>query len=183
METTHTHGTNSYLTTKRASISQLRRTCLVPAMRLLNSELRLFLLKAVRCMSVTRIMLDLFQAKYTELRIRSVYHRRMISIMGAQYCSTIDLASRSPESSETSFLNAAKERRNLKVYIATRAIKIRFDARLQATGVAVVGSTVITTFRRTGRSLSAPGCFSRPKFQWYRVVVRKRYLINSILKE
>ncbi|KJX97260.1 oxidoreductase GMC like protein [Zymoseptoria brevis] len=60
------------------------------------------------------------------------------SLMGAQYCSsTIRPKTQTRETSQTSFLNAATTRSNLKVFSATMAKKILFNAEKKATGVRV----------------------------------------------
>ncbi|BFZ54694.1 hypothetical protein PYCC9005_001731 [Savitreella phatthalungensis] len=57
-------------------------------------------------------------------------------LSGVGYCSsTINPASESRESSQTSFLNAASNRPNLNVYELTTARKILFDGQKRATGV------------------------------------------------
>lgn len=60
------------------------------------------------------------------------------SLMGAQYCSsTIRPDKEVRDSSQTSFLNAASGRSNLKVYTGTTAKRIIFDSNKKATGVEV----------------------------------------------
>lgn len=86
------------------------------------------------------------------------------SLMGAQYCSsTIDPASQSRESSETSFLNAAKGRKNLKVYAKTKAKRVLFNAQKQAIGVEVVGSTFAYNISAKREVVVSAGAFQSPQ--------------------
>jgi choline dehydrogenase len=104
------------------------------------------------------------QGSLNEIGIPSTDDFNSGSLMGAQYCSsTIDPVSQSRESSETSFLNAAKGRKNLKVYTGTRAKKILFDARLQATGVTVQGSTTPYNISAKREVIVSAGAFQSPQ--------------------
>lgn len=60
------------------------------------------------------------------------------SLFGAQYCaSTISPVDETRSSSQSSFLNMAARRNNIKVYSATTAQKILFDSTKKATSVRV----------------------------------------------
>ncbi|KAF1925621.1 GMC oxidoreductase [Didymella exigua CBS 183.55] len=61
-------------------------------------------------------------------------------LLGSQYCSsTITPSNQKRASSQTTFLEAAKSRPNLKVYSLTQAKKIIFDSNKRATGVQIPG--------------------------------------------
>ncbi|KAH7139126.1 hypothetical protein B0J11DRAFT_424154 [Dendryphion nanum] len=82
-------------------------------------------------------------------------------LLGAQYCSsTINPDNQKRDSSQTSFLNAASTRSNLKVYSITLAKKILFDGNKRATGVKI--STGVTLSARREVILSA-GAFQSPQ--------------------
>jgi choline dehydrogenase-like flavoprotein len=81
-------------------------------------------------------------------------------VMGAQYCSsTIDQTTEMRDSSQSSFLNAAATRPNLRVYQATLAQKILFSASKRAIGVAFPLATLTA---RKEVILSA-GAFQSPQ--------------------
>jgi choline dehydrogenase len=83
------------------------------------------------------------------------------NLLGAQYCSsTINPNNQKRDSSQTSFLNAAQNRPNLKVYSITLAKKILFNADKRATGVRI--STGATISARREVILSA-GAFQSPQ--------------------
>lgn len=105
------------------------------------------------------------QGSLNEIGIPSVDDFNSGSLMGAQYCSsTIDPAHQSRESSETSFLAAAKGRKNLKVYTKTMAKRVLFDVRKQATGVEVVGSTLLPwTISAKREVIVSAGAFQSPQ--------------------
>jgi choline dehydrogenase len=63
------------------------------------------------------------------------------NLMGAQYCSsTIDPSNENRDSSQSSFLNKAQNRGNLKIYTISTAQKIIFDTNKVATGVSISSS-------------------------------------------
>lgn len=83
------------------------------------------------------------------------------SLMGAQYCSsTIQPNSQKRESSQTAFLNAAKNRQNLKVYSATQAKRILFDDDKRATGVEIRKGIVLTARKEV---IVSAGAFQSPQ--------------------
>lgn len=93
--------------------------------------------------------------------IQSVQDFNSGELLGAQYCSsTIDPSGQARDSSQTSFLDAAKDRANLKVYQATLAKKIVFNEDKRATGVVI--STGATISARSEVILSA-GAFQSPQ--------------------
>ncbi|KAE9968319.1 hypothetical protein BLS_005913 [Venturia inaequalis] len=104
------------------------------------------------------------QGSLNEIGIPSVDDFNSGSLMGAQYCSsTIDPVYQTRESSETSFLAAAKGRKNLRVFSKTLAKKILFDARKQATGVEVVSSFVPFTISAKREVIVSAGAFQSPQ--------------------
>lgn len=83
------------------------------------------------------------------------------NLLGAQYCSsTIDPEKQKRSSSQTSFLEAAKDRKNLKVYELTLAKKILFDSSKRATGV-VIGAGITLSARR--EVIVSAGAFQSPQ--------------------
>jgi choline dehydrogenase-like flavoprotein len=81
-------------------------------------------------------------------------------LMGAQYCSsTITPSNQKRASSQTTFLAAANNRPNLKVYSLTKARKIIFNSEKRATGVQIPGS--ILTARR--EIILSTGAFQSPQ--------------------
>ncbi|KAL2067646.1 hypothetical protein VTL71DRAFT_15742 [Oculimacula yallundae] len=86
------------------------------------------------------------------------------SLFGAQYCSsTISPKDASRESSQTSFLNAAAGRRNLKVYSLTTAQKILFDNNKKATGVSVKSNGITYTLKASKEVILSAGAFQSPQ--------------------
>ncbi|KAH6715052.1 GMC oxidoreductase [Leptodontidium sp. MPI-SDFR-AT-0119] len=86
------------------------------------------------------------------------------SLFGAQYCaSTISPDDQSRESSQTSFLNAANGRRNLKVYSLTMALKILFDSSKKATGVSVKSNGLTYTIKARKEVILSAGAFQSPQ--------------------
>lgn len=88
------------------------------------------------------------------------------SLLGAQYCtSTIRPVDQSRDSSQTSFLNSAKGRSNLKVYDLTTAQKIIFDANRKATGVQVTSDFGFTQYSINARKevIVSSGAFRSPQ--------------------
>jgi choline dehydrogenase len=85
------------------------------------------------------------------------------SLMGAQYCSsTIDPSSAKRDSSQTSFLNAARSRSNLKVYTITQAKRILFDGK-RATGVRVTTAGIPYTITARKEVILSAGAFQSPQ--------------------
>lgn len=83
------------------------------------------------------------------------------NLLGAQYCSsTINPDNEQRDSSQTSFLNAALSRPNLKVYQATLAKKILFNANKQATGVLIPTGATISAKREV---ILSAGAFQSPQ--------------------
>ncbi|KAF1911675.1 GMC oxidoreductase [Ampelomyces quisqualis] len=86
-------------------------------------------------------------------------------LLGSQYCSsTIEPSKQKRASSQTSFLTAAKDRPNLKVYTLTQARKILFDQNKRATGVQIPGpngSTYVLTARK--EVILSAGAFQSPQ--------------------
>ncbi|PSN66435.1 GMC oxidoreductase [Corynespora cassiicola Philippines] len=83
------------------------------------------------------------------------------SLLGAQYCSsTINPNNQNRDSSQTSFLNAAQNRPNLKVYSITLAKKILFNADKRATGV-LIGNGAILSARK--EVILSAGAFQSPQ--------------------
>ena len=96
-----------------------------------------------------------------EIGIPTVQDFNSGALLGAQYCSsTIDPSNEQRDSSQTSFLDAATGRKNLKVYQLTTAKNIVFDANKKATGVKI--STGATLSARREVILSA-GAFQSPQ--------------------
>jgi choline dehydrogenase-like flavoprotein len=88
------------------------------------------------------------------------------SLMGAQYCtSTIRPADQTRSSSATSFLLSAIQKglRNLKVYTATRAENIVFNAEKKATGVRVKTGLVSYTLHASKEVIVSAGSFQSPQ--------------------
>ncbi|RPA75821.1 alcohol oxidase [Ascobolus immersus RN42] len=88
------------------------------------------------------------------------------SLMGCQYCSsTIDPTRQTRESSQTSYLEEAKKRSNLKVYDFTLAKQILFNAAKKATGVKVSSDKGITSYTVTARKevIVSAGVFQSPQ--------------------
>ncbi|KAL0940023.1 Versicolorin B synthase 3 [Colletotrichum truncatum] len=87
-------------------------------------------------------------------------------LMGAQYCAdTIAPETQKRESSQTSFLNEAIGRKNLKVYQLTLAKKILFDGNKQATGVVVTSNLGFSTYTLKARKevILSAGAFQSPQ--------------------
>lgn len=86
-------------------------------------------------------------------------------LLGSQYCSsTITPSNQERASSQTTFLKAAKGRRNLKVYTLTQAKKILFDSNKRATGVQIpglLGTTSVLTARK--EVILSAGAFQSPQ--------------------
>ncbi|KAF7189262.1 Patulin synthase [Pseudocercospora fuligena] len=87
------------------------------------------------------------------------------SLFGAQYCSsTIQPGSQKRDSSQTSFLDAASGRSNLKVYSVTKAKKILFDSNKKATGVSVVTAGIAPyTITAKKEVIVSAGAFQSPQ--------------------
>lgn len=104
------------------------------------------------------------QGSLNEIGIPSVDDFNSGSLMGAQYCSsTIDPQFQSRESSETSFLAAAKGRKNLRVYAKTMAKRVLFDVRKQATGVELKGSALPYNISAKREVIVSAGAFQSPQ--------------------
>ncbi|KAL2879764.1 hypothetical protein SGCOL_004807 [Colletotrichum sp. CLE4] len=87
-------------------------------------------------------------------------------LMGAQYCSdTIQPSNQQRESSQTSFLNAAIGRKNLKVCQLSLAKKILFDSNKKATGVVLTSNAGITTYtlKANKEVILSAGAFQSPQ--------------------
>lgn len=83
------------------------------------------------------------------------------NLMGAQYCSsTINPDNQKRDSSQTSFLNAAQNRANLKVYSLTLAKKILFNANKRATGVQIGTGAVLSARKEV---ILSAGAFQSPQ--------------------
>ncbi|KAH9878034.1 hypothetical protein J1614_003251 [Plenodomus biglobosus] len=81
-------------------------------------------------------------------------------LLGSQYCSsTITPGTQKRASSQSTFLDAAKSRPNLKVYSLTKAKKIIFNSDKRATGVQIFGS-VLTARREV---ILSAGAFQSPQ--------------------
>ncbi|PBP17670.1 GMC oxidoreductase [Diplocarpon rosae] len=86
------------------------------------------------------------------------------SLFGAQYCSsTIRPDEQQRESSQSSFLDAAKGRSNLKVFSATSAQKILFDSSKRATGVSVKSNGLSYTINARKEVILSAGAFQSPQ--------------------
>ncbi|KNG48376.1 gmc oxidoreductase [Stemphylium lycopersici] len=82
-------------------------------------------------------------------------------LMGAQYCSsTITPSNQKRASSQSTFLEAAKLRPNLKVYAVTRAEKILFNSEKRATGVKLPLGTILSAKREV---ILSAGAFQSPQ--------------------
>ncbi|KAK1977732.1 GMC oxidoreductase [Colletotrichum cereale] len=87
-------------------------------------------------------------------------------VMGAQYCaSTIQPSSQKRESSQTSFLDEANGRSNLKVYQLSLAKRILFNNDKRATGVVVSANLGPGTFTLQARKevILSAGAFQSPQ--------------------
>lgn len=85
-------------------------------------------------------------------------------LMGSQYCSsTIDPKKQARSSSQTSFLNKANSRPNLKVFSTTLAKRIVFDANKKATGVEVSKAGIPFTLSATKEVILSAGAFQSPQ--------------------
>jgi choline dehydrogenase len=86
-------------------------------------------------------------------------------LLGAQYCSsTITPGNQKRASSQTTFLEAAKNRPNLKVYSLTQAQKVIFNSEKRATGVQIpslFGSTSVLSARK--EVILSAGAFQSPQ--------------------
>ncbi|TLD17693.1 uncharacterized protein PgNI_01248 [Pyricularia grisea] len=108
-----------------------------------------------------------------EIGIKSTQDFNSGELMGAQYCSsTINAAKQTRESSQTSFLDEAASRSNLKIYSMTKARKVIFDANKKATGVEVqsevanalgVGSLTKYTLSARKEVILSAGAFQSPQ--------------------
>ncbi|PBP24868.1 GMC oxidoreductase [Diplocarpon rosae] len=86
------------------------------------------------------------------------------SLFGAQYCSsTIRPGEQQRESSQSSFLDAAKGRSNLQVFSATSAQKILFDSSKRATGVSVKSNGLTYTIKARKEVILSAGAFQSPQ--------------------
>lgn len=86
------------------------------------------------------------------------------SLFGAQYCSlTVSPNDQTRESSQTSFLNAAIGRSNLKVYSLTSAQKILFNNAKKATGVKVKSNVISYTIKAHREVILSAGAFQSPQ--------------------
>ena len=91
------------------------------------------------------------------------------ALSGAQYCSsTIRPDSQTRDSSQTSFLNDALGRTNLRVYINTMAKRILFDGSKRATGVVVESVPLLLglvrfTLRARREVIVSAGAFQSPQ--------------------
>lgn len=107
------------------------------------------------------------EAALHEIGVPTIQDFNSGKLFGAQYCSsTIRPKSQTRDSSQTSFLNEALNRPNLKVYITTLAKKILFDSTKRAIGVIVESHPVdllkYTLHARKEVILSA-GAFQSPQ--------------------
>lgn len=83
------------------------------------------------------------------------------TLMGAQYCSnTICPETEQRSSSESSFLRAAADRKNLKVYTFTLAKRVLFDGNKYATGVLVNSTTIVKANKEV---ILSAGAFQSPQ--------------------
>ncbi|RDW56949.1 putative choline dehydrogenase [Coleophoma crateriformis] len=87
------------------------------------------------------------------------------SLFGAQYCSsTIEPSNQTRESSRTAFYDATVQaRKNLKVYMATTAQKVLFDANKKATGVLARSLGVNFTINVNKEVIMSAGAFQSPQ--------------------
>jgi choline dehydrogenase-like flavoprotein len=88
------------------------------------------------------------------------------ALLGAQYCaSTIDPATQTRESSQTSFLDEVRTKSNLRVYTNALAKKINFDGNKKATSVTVTGIFGFTQFNVVARKevILSAGAFQSPQ--------------------
>lgn len=85
------------------------------------------------------------------------------SLSGAQYCSaTIKPNDQTRDSSQTSFLNAAFGRSNLKVYTLTTAQKVLFNDAKEVTGVKVKSNALTYTINARREVILSAGAFQSP---------------------
>lgn len=104
------------------------------------------------------------QPSLNEIGIPTVQDFNSGSLLGAQYCaSTIDPTNESRDSSQTSFLEAANQRSNLKVYSLTLAKSILFDSNKRATGVRITNAGIASTLTANKEVIVAAGAFQSPQ--------------------
>lgn len=87
-------------------------------------------------------------------------------LLGCQYCSsTINPTAETRESSQTSFLNLAASRSNLKIYDTTLAKRIQFDNNKTATGVIVSSTGIATQYILSAKKevIVSAGAFQSPQ--------------------
>lgn len=101
-----------------------------------------------------------------EIGVPSVQDFNSGALLGSQYAATtIDPRTQKRESSQTSFLEEASGRNNLKVYTNALAKKILFNASKKATGVAVTSNFGLTRFTLSARKevIVSAGAFQSPQ--------------------
>jgi choline dehydrogenase len=106
------------------------------------------------------------QGGFNEIGISTVDDFNSGSLMGCQYCATtIDPASESRDSSQTSFLNSAASEglTNLKVFSLSMAKKILFDESNTVTGVVVESNLISYTIKATKEVIVSAGSFHSPQ--------------------
>jgi choline dehydrogenase len=104
------------------------------------------------------------EGSLNEIGIGQAHDFNSGSLMGAQYCSsTLDPDGQQRSSSQTSFLELAGNRRNLKIYSLTMGKKILFDADKKATGVVVSTAGMQYTLTATREVIVSAGAFQSPQ--------------------
>lgn len=112
-----------------------------------------------------RPFLSYIEGSLNKIGIQDVLDFNSGSLFGAQYCSsTIDPSNEKRDSSQTSFLDDAESRSNLKAFGVTTAQQIIFDDTKTTTGALVKGLNFIpfTVSARKGVILSV-GAFQSPQ--------------------
>ncbi|TID24431.1 putative choline dehydrogenase [Venturia nashicola] len=104
------------------------------------------------------------EGSFNEIGIPTTQDFNSGNLLGAQYCSsTIDPSTQKRDSSQTSFLDFAGDRKNLKVYSLTLAKKILFDSSKKATGVVVSTAGIRYTLSARKEVIVSAGAFQSPQ--------------------
>ncbi|QDS73883.1 hypothetical protein FKW77_007045 [Venturia effusa] len=104
------------------------------------------------------------EGSFEEIGINKIQDFNSGELMGSQYCSsTINPSQQRRDSSQTSFLDFAGSRKNLKVYVSTLAKKILFNSNKKATGVVVSTAGIQYTIAARKEVIVSAGAFQSPQ--------------------